>query len=437
MEADDFQDLYKLIRGNRAAAAVTDAQSLFMEKRMVEAHTKLLFAHEAYLESRSRTIKQDIAKQVDPKAKDAEKQIQKLQRKRDKVLDGVKKFEELIPRMEKLANREREKQEKRAAAESVESTPKESTEESASISEQQESRDANPSDGEAAVTEGTAEPKPDALGSSEIARPADLSDEFIAAFEASDGETQMDVIFSAFDFLEVQTEEDIHGDALYYIRTSDSGYLVRTPNADQMEETITLVMVVDDRSIKPFKRSKFLKLGKTRKMVLLTQKQPEQESEQEPGLEPASESSKEPAEPVAPSSGADKDDKDDEAKPSPGNVIDMAAFSQLLTAAQRSGVVTGADQIGHIRDREFQQGKFDQAFQAIDSIFSRFTASASQRAQRLRQEDADIANGRLKISPKELLAKRARDRAQTQEIDRAQRRFQVVIEGLRVLMKNS
>jgi hypothetical protein len=396
-----------------------------MEKKMVEAHTKLLFAQETYVESRSRTIKQDVAKQVDPKAKDAEKQIKKLQRKKDKVLDGVKKFEELMPQLEKLANREREKQEKLGAAEPTETT--EEREEPASNAT--ESGDASQPDVETAKSGTTAvEPESRKSNSFEIARSADLTDEFIAAFQASDGETQMDVIFSAFNFLEVQTEEDIHGDALYYIRTSDSGYLVRTPSADEMGATITLVTVVDDRPIKPFKRKKFLKLGTTRKMVLLTRKAPEAES--------ASETSEHSPESANASSGTSDngDSKDDS---SPNNIIDMAAFSQLLTAAQRSGLVSGADQIGHIRDREFQQGKFDLAFQAMDSIFSRFMASANQRAQRLRQEDADIANGRLKISPKDLLAKRARDRAQTQEVDRAQRRFQVVIEGLRVLMKNS
>ena len=116
------------------------------------------------------------------------------------------------------------------------------------------------------------------------------------------------------------------------------------------------------------------------------------------------------------------------------SILDSGAFSQLLSAAQRSGLVSGADQIGHVRDREFRKGHYDQAFQAINSIFSRFTASAGQRTQQLSREDAEIAAGRIKISPKDLQAKRSRDRMQTQEIDRAQRRFQVVLEGLRILM---
>ena len=118
-------------------------------------------------------------------------------------------------------------------------------------------------------------------------------------------------------------------------------------------------------------------------------------------------------------------------------VLDSGAFGQLLSAAQRSQLVSGADQIGHVRDREFRMGKYEHAFQAIDSIFARFSASASQRTQQLSHEDAEIAAGRIKISPKDLQAKRTRDRMQTQEIERAKRRFQVVLEGLRILMNTT
>jgi hypothetical protein len=184
-----------------------------------------------------------------------------------------------------------------------------------------------------------------------------------------------------------------------------------------MDELVALISVVDDRPIKPFTRSAFLKLGKHRKMVMLTKKQ---------GAAAGSSSDQG-------SSGPDREDPD----PDDQSVLDMGAFSQLLTAAQRSGLVSGADQIGHVRDKEFRMGKYDLAFQAINSIYSRFAASSGQRLQRLNREEADIAGGRIKISPKELHAKRIRERSQTQEIDRANRRFQVVLEGLRVLMKTS
>ena len=97
-------------------------------------------------------------------------------------------------------------------------------------------------------------------------------------------------------------------------------------------------------------------------------------------------------------------------------------------------MVPGADQIAYVRDREFKRGQFELAFQTIEALYTQFTSAAAQRTQRLLREDADIAAGRIKISPKDLQAKRARDRTQTQEVDRAMRRFQIVLEGLRVLM---
>ncbi|MBL6725101.1 MAG: hypothetical protein ISQ09_08425, partial [Rubripirellula sp.] len=118
------------------------------------------------------------------------------------------------------------------------------------------------------------------------------------------------------------------------------------------------------------------------------------------------------------------------------NVLDLGSFSQLLTSAQRSGLVPNADQIGYVRDKEFRLGIYDKAFQSIDMMHNRFLADAGQRQARLTREDVDIAAGRIKISPRELQAKRARDRVQTQEIDRAKRRFQVVLEGLRILMNH-
>ena len=82
-------------------------------------------------------------------------------------------------------------------------------------------------------------------------------------------------------------------------------------------------------------------------------------------------------------------------------------------------------------------GNYDLAFQSIDAVFARFNSNSIQRSQRLTREDADIASGRVKISPKDLLAKRTRDRVQNQEIERARRRFQIVLEGLRVLMNTT
>jgi hypothetical protein len=382
MDADDFQNLYKMLRGSRSALAVLDARAFYSDHKMVEAHEKLSYARDLFLESRSRLLKQDVEDQVDPKAKDADKQIKKLKRKQEKLLKTVEVFEELMPTLEKLASRERQRlaQEASTAAETDEAAASESVE-----------SETDPA----------------------IARPTAISPEFVDAFANAVGDERLDLINDRFGFREVQSESDIHADALYFIHTGDQSLLVRMPAIEESAAILAVVNAVDDRPVKPFSREAFLKLGARRKMVLLTTRQAEGgESDPESG----------------------GDQPSDREQASDQSVLDMGAFSQLLSAAQRSGLVSGADQIGHVRDREFRMGKYDRAFQMIEAIYGRFMASSSHRAQQLSREDAEIGAGRIKISPKDLLAKRARDRQQTQEIDRANRRFQVVLEGLRILM---
>ncbi|MFK8114853.1 MAG: hypothetical protein AB8B91_21810 [Rubripirellula sp.] len=409
MDAEDFQALYKLVRGNRAATAVTDARALFMEKKLSETLVKILHAQETFVESRSRLIRQDVEKQVDPKAKDADHQIKKLKRKQEKVLNAVKKFEEMIPILQKLAKREQEK----LAKESPKPAPVRS-EPAAQVAE-------------AESPETSASSESDVLQVI-VARRAHASQEFLEAYAAADSDHQFEVLDQCFGFQEIRSDEDVHADALYYIRTGDTSYLVYTPETSvEMEKNVSLCRAIDDKAVKPFSRKAFLKLGQDRKMVLLTLKEAPEDHDDN-----AETSQSDPATHDT----TLKDSAEEDTDSIPKAIIDMAAFSQLMSAAQRTQILPGADQIAHVRDREFRLGKFDMAFQAIDSMFSRFNAAAGQRLQRLQREDNDIASGRIKISGKELLAKRNRDRSQTQEIDRTQRRFQVVLEGLRVLKNN-
>ncbi len=395
MNADQFQDLYKLLRGSKAATAVLDARALFMEKRLQQAYQKLSDARESFAESRSRVLRQTPEQQLDPKARDADRQLKKLKRKQDKTIETIKLFDELLPQLEKLVERQQRHQELEDAREHEAPAP-------------------DPSDQEAmAPNVAPADAAPESIQHEakgyQVARISDLSKELITALSDAAQEQRLDIINQHFGFREVSSDEDLHGDALYYIQTKNAEILASTPSAEQMGDEICLISVIDHRTIKPFSRASFLKLGTSRKMVLLTARDDREESDVE---------QPEPAE-------GDEGEQ---------NLLDLGAFSQLLTSAQRSGLVSDADQIGYVRDREFRMGKYDLAFQTIDAMFARFMASSGQRAQNLAREDADIAAGRIKISPKDLQAKRTRDRVQTQEIDRAKRRFQVVLEGLRVLM---
>ena len=116
-------------------------------------------------------------------------------------------------------------------------------------------------------------------------------------------------------------------------------------------------------------------------------------------------------------------------------ILDVGALSQLIDAAQRSGLVPGIATIIQVRDCEFRLGRYQQALQLIESQFQSFQGRAAQRAQQLAREDVDIAAGRIKMSGRELQVKRQRDRQQTQAVDRARTRFSRVLEGLRTLVK--
>jgi len=116
-------------------------------------------------------------------------------------------------------------------------------------------------------------------------------------------------------------------------------------------------------------------------------------------------------------------------------ILDVGSFSQLIDAAQRSGLVPGIATIIQVRDCEFRLGRYQQALQLIESQFQGFVGRAAQRTQQLAREDLDIASGRIKMSGRELQIKRQRDRQQTQAVDRARTRFSRVLEGLRTLVK--
>jgi hypothetical protein len=116
-------------------------------------------------------------------------------------------------------------------------------------------------------------------------------------------------------------------------------------------------------------------------------------------------------------------------------VIDMGAFTLLIDAAQRCGLIPGVATIIQIRDGEFRLGRHRQALAQMESMLQGFMVAISQRTQRLAREEIDIASGRVKMTPRELQMKRARDTQQTQAIDRAQTRFSRVVEGLRTLVQ--
>ena len=80
MDADDFQDLYKLLRGSRCATAVLDARALFVERKLERSLLKMSEARASFAESRHRVLRQDPEKTIDTKAEDRDRQIKKAKR---------------------------------------------------------------------------------------------------------------------------------------------------------------------------------------------------------------------------------------------------------------------------------------------------------------------------------------------------------------------
>ena len=75
------------------------------------------------------------------------------------------------------------------------------------------------------------------------------------------------------------------------------------------------------------------------------------------------------------------------------------------------------------------------AFSGIEGIFANFTAAAKELKQRLASEEQAAESGEMKISPEEIKAKLAQNRQTIQAVEEARSKFQHVIDGLQVLMR--
>jgi hypothetical protein len=114
-------------------------------------------------------------------------------------------------------------------------------------------------------------------------------------------------------------------------------------------------------------------------------------------------------------------------------ILERGAFSQLLSAAQQCGLVSSPDAIIAVRDREFPAGRYQRAFEMIETLYIQFSAQASRRLAALRREETQYKAGTLKMGTKEWLIRQRRVTEQNQKIDRARRHFTRVLDGLRVI----
>ena len=246
MNAEDFQDLYKLLRGSKSAFAVLDARTLFIDNQFRAALAKVIEAQESYQQSRSRLMKSAAKDQVNPREKDAERQIRKIERKQEKVREILKKFDEVIPPLTKKADREEPIE---IAADQVFDSEADAT--------------------QATVTESGIQDTIE-MDDERPAAPEDVTAEFVARFLKSEGDEQLDLISAHFGFRPVESEEDIFANSLYFIRIEDESFLVYTGDEAAMSNGVPLVSAVDKIPMKTYTQEAFLRLGARRRMVLLT-----------------------------------------------------------------------------------------------------------------------------------------------------------------------
>lgn len=393
MIAEEIETLYKLLRGNKAAAAVLEARSLVNEDKVSIGQQRLLDAKASYLESRSRYLKPNVADEVTGKGKEADSKRRTLERKREKSLEVIKAFDELMPKIERLVQRKKAKHAREEKANPVSESERSSS-------------------GQGSVAESGAAERVVADGP--IATPEDLDAQWVDSLGKLATDARLDAINDRFQFRPVNSLDSVHYESLYASYQDQKCTVRRSSKNEENAKLIDLVDVLGQDQTLAIGVPEFISIGKARQLVLLTMRPVEEPAAEQEGQDQV----------ASGESGLDLDQ-------ARNGSLDTSAFSQLLTSAHRCGLVPDADQIANVRDREFRKGQFDLALQAIESLHSRFSGAASGRTQRLTREDADIAAGRVRISPKELAAKRSRDRSQTQEIDRAGRRFQIVVEGLR------
>ena len=287
MDADDFQDLYKLLRGSRCATAVLDARALFVERKLELALLELTEARASFAESRHRVLRQDPEKTIDAKAKDRDRQIKKAKRKQEKAQETLDAFDELLPVLTKMAQRELSRKERQSGAEQSETTAEDPLARPTSAEVSKEAApgrdDAGRDDagldsysdfdsiGEGPLPNATNEVYSDGShGPQRPASKADFTSRFLKEFAVCRGDAKLDVVGGSFGFRPVENELDVVGGAVYLIQTSKRTMLVSLSIDSCEDDELRLFDLVAGKRVKPIPRVAFLDLGLRHKMVLLT-----------------------------------------------------------------------------------------------------------------------------------------------------------------------
>jgi len=373
-----LQELYASAKGALYANSLIQAQAALKEGDFAKTLDLVRASREIYRKRHRKTLQKDPTKPAGKSKKVSKKESRAVEAKQSKIKAALEVFDEVLSHLEKMVKLQR-----------------------------------------------LGRPRPTAQSGTPGGAPlaAQLPGGFQAEHALAETEhARYQVISRYFDIHTVSSDQDIHPETLYFVRGKES-YLIRISQAQSPTDLVAMTVVPSGQRMKPVPRRRLLELGMKAQLLRLVPKAPGQATLPSSSAEGGRDSVPDGWQPPAESERSYVD-----------TVIDMGSFTNLLTAAQQSGIVPNADQIAHVRDREFRMGKHQSALDVIERLYVKFNQALAQRQQKLRADEMDYRSGKLKMTPKEWQAKKQRDTAQTQRIERARRNFARVLSGLRVLI---
>ncbi len=381
---ESFDELYKLLRGSRCAAPLLQARTSFDAGDVNQTLVELQKIRQTYIDSRKSLL--DGEANIDlANVRDSQ------QRKRlTKASDAVEHFDELIS----LLTIQSKKTKPSAPATNI-SLPK---------------------------PEYSPKPESAAASAPSVSQAEKFENRLRKELASISIEQEVRKILEPhFEFVPVDAEHQLASGERMVLFSNGLGYVIQIDDPPFIDSSVRVMTWLDQKHMLPIPTDKFYKsAAKGRILRLVPHKLDGSKSVGQVSSTPESDS-KDENKLVSETAERDK-------------ILDMGAFTQLLDAAQRSGIVPGSNIIIQVRDCEYRLGKYNKALQMMETLYTTFLGSESQRNQRLQREEMEIASGRKKMSPRELQLKRSQDNQATQAVDRTKVRFQRVLEGLRGLL---
>jgi hypothetical protein len=381
---DSFDELYRLLRGSRCASPLLSARTLFDSGNVAESIAELKKIRHVYQESRKNTLATEFDESNPP-----DKESKQLLKRQSKAVDAIGQMDGLVSML------------------------------TLQITQVQKQNTTLPTVASKSIETHRISSPSDDLDN-------DLRQKLPFATTAADVRS---VLSQHCNLTMVTDAQELHAGERFVIFSNGLGYVVEVDEPPLANNSVRILTWLDRKRMLPIPLSKWNNSASKSKVLKL-----------EPFAQKAVPTIAVPTIPAPepsvklPGTNRSSENGENSETAERDKILDVGAFSQLLDAAQRSGIVPGSGVIIQVRDCEFRLGRYNKGLQMMETLYTTFIGAESQRNQRLQREEAEIASGRKKISPKDLLAKRAQDNQTTQVIDRTKVRFQRVLEGLRGLL---